>query len=125
MAFPKTKTRSIEKEGRKFTAYIIEFENAVLCFLFEDAESKVGTLAVATPRTESTAGSSSILLGYRNANITRLLAEHLATRFEKLAFSSLFTHRENDTVAGQVLLKLTQSLESTNKRLNSTHGERT
>ncbi len=118
MAFPKTKTSAIAQEGRKFIAHILEFENAVICFFFEGSERKVGTLAVATPRTETTTRSSSILLGYRNANISRILAEHLAAKFGKLAFSSLFTRRENDTGAGQVLLKLTQSWERTAKEPN-------
>ena len=114
MTFPKTKDISIEQEGRKFTTYIIEFENAVLGFFFEGEDRKIGTVAVATPRTNTTTGSSSVLLGYRNNNITRLLAEQLAAKYRELALSSLFTQRDNDTVAGRVFMKLTQSLEQSN-----------
>ena len=70
---------------------------------------KIGTLAIATPKTSEALGSSSIILGYKNATITRLLAEYLANNFNKIALTSVFIYSENDIPTNKILLKLAQT----------------
>jgi len=109
--FPKTDTKTREYKGREFCLYTVEFENAVFEFFFEGDERKLGTLAIAVPKIGLTLGSSSILLGHRNTGIARLLAEHVAAKFQKMAVSSVFLYHDNDADANRALLKLAQSGE--------------
>lgn len=101
-------SNSIKENGRTFYMHSIELENAILSFFFEE-KMRVGTLAIATPRTRETMGSSSIILGYKNSTITRLLAEHLAAKFNKIAITSVFIYAESDIHTNKILLKLAQT----------------
>lgn len=111
MVFPKTRLKSMEKNGKKFNVYLVEFENAVFGFFFEEENWKIGTLAIAIPKTNLTMASSTVILGYKNANLTRILAEHLASKFRKIAFSSVFIYLENDIHTSKILLELAKSIE--------------
>ncbi len=111
MAFPKTTSKFIRENGKTFTVYLVEFENAIFSFFFEGESRKIGTMAVATPRTSTFPGSSSLMLGYKNVNITRLLSEYLASKFQKIAVSSVFIYLEDDIHTNQILLKLAKSIE--------------
>lgn len=110
MAFPRSGFKSVEREGRKFTVYYVEFENAVFGFFFEGENRRVGTVALATPKTSLTMASSTLIIGHKNANIARILAENLASKFRKIAFSSVFIYRENDIHTNRILLELSNSL---------------
>lgn len=111
MVFPKSSFKSVEKDGKKFTAYLIEFENAVFGFFFEGENRRVGTMALATPKTGLTMASSTLIVGHRNVNIARILAEHLASKFRKLAVSSVFIYQENNIHSNKILLELAKSLK--------------
>ena len=108
--FPQTNIKSIKQNEKNFTLYTVEFENAIFGFFFEGENRKVGTIAIAIPNTSLTISSSSVLLGYKNASITRLLAEYLASKFNKIAISSVFIYLENDVHTNRTLLKLAQSI---------------
>ena len=96
MEQPKISTGKVEAEGRSFSAYLMEVENAVLAFFFEGESFRVGTLAIALPGSLklSTQTTSSILVGYRNVNIARIAAEYLASKTGKIALASIFLKKE-------------------------------
>jgi hypothetical protein len=111
MIFPKSCLKSVEKNGKKFTVYLVELENAVFGFFFEGENRKIGTMALAIPKTNLTMASSTLIIGHKNVNITRILAEHLASKFRKLAISSVFIYQEDDIHTNKALLELAKSIE--------------
>lgn len=110
MSYPKTDRKSIEEGERKLSVVTFEVENGLFAFFFEGSKERVGTLALALPRTPTSPGASSILLGDRNATTSRILAEFLASKFGKMSFASVFLPEESGFQLGKVLLKLAQSL---------------
>ncbi|MCX8175984.1 MAG: hypothetical protein N3E48_01985 [Candidatus Bathyarchaeota archaeon] len=110
MSFPKTSIKSTKFKEKNYTAYIMEFENAVFGFFFEREEVKIGTIAAALPRVGVMSQTSAIIFGHKNMNLTRLLAERLSSKFNKIAFSSVFIHNEDDVHISKVLLELVKNL---------------
>ena len=111
---PKIRCETLSKQGRTFTVYLLELENAVVSFFFEEGGSKLGTLALALPKASLQPlglGGSSILLGYKNVNITRILAEYLSSRYGKLSLTSVFLQKEADFEAERSLLELAKTLK--------------
>ncbi|WP_309492227.1 hypothetical protein [Candidatus Hecatella orcuttiae] len=109
--FPQALSKTVELEGRKFSVYIFELDNAILSFFFEGEKTKLGTLAVATPPIPPSAPhSSSLLLGYKNSHLARVLAEYLAAKWGKTALASVFIPQENDPLAGRTLMNLVKSM---------------
>jgi hypothetical protein len=110
---PKIRRETLSKQGRTFTVYLLELENAVVSFFFEEEKFKLGTLALALPRIFQPPGlgSSSILLGYKNVNIARILAEYLSSKYGKLSLTSVFLQKEGDFEAERNLLELAKILK--------------
>ncbi|MDG6222683.1 MAG: hypothetical protein IAX21_05350 [Candidatus Bathyarchaeota archaeon] len=98
-----------------FFSVLLETANANQLFLSE-TEDKLGTLAVSMPQPKKMVGSpvSSVLLGDRNMMITRLLAEILAKKTEKMSLVSVFVKSLNEQEAGPILRKL---LDETLKKM--------
>jgi hypothetical protein len=98
-----------ELDGKDTTFYsvLLETSNANQLFLSE-TEDKLGTLAVAMPQPKKLVGSpvSSVLLGDRNMMITRLLAEILAEKTDKMSLVSVFVKSLNEQEAAPILKKL-------------------
>ena len=111
MSFPKTSIKSTEFRERSYTAYIVEFENAVFGFFFEKDKVKIGTIAIATPKTGLTPSTSTVVFGHKNMNLVRLLAEYLSSKFNMIAFSSVCIYNGDDVHIIKVLLELIRSLE--------------
>jgi len=101
-----TKDELVERDTT-FYSVLLETGNANQMFLSE-TEDKLGTLAVAMPQPKNLVGSpvSSVLLGDRNMMITRLLAEILAKKTEKMSLVSVFVKSLNEQEAGPILRKL-------------------
>jgi hypothetical protein len=78
----------IEDGETKFTANLFEVENAVIAFFDEEGSMKLGTLTIAIPQFSGESCISSVLLGDRNALITKVLAEILVRAFNKIALVS-------------------------------------
>jgi hypothetical protein len=78
----------VEDGETKFTAKLFEVENAVIAFFDEEGSMKLGTLAIGIPNFSGESCISSVLLGDRNALITKVLAEQLARVFNKIALVS-------------------------------------
>ncbi len=99
----------IKGKDTLFFALYLGTKNASLILLSE-GEDRLGTLAVAIPQASKTVGPplSSILLGDRNVTITRVLAERLAAKMNKIALVSVFIKTVDEWEAGPVLLKLVE-----------------
>ena len=82
----------IEEAGSTYSAILLEMENAYL-FLLSEGGERLGTLAVSLPPKPGIIGPplSSILLGERNATLSRMLAERLAQKLRRLVLVSIFT----------------------------------
>jgi len=82
----------IEEAGSTYSAILLEMENAYL-FLLSEGGERLGTLAVSLPPKPGIIGPplSSILLGERNAALSRMLAERLAQKLRRLVLVSIFT----------------------------------
>jgi len=82
---------SLEQNGVVHKVSLLQLENAVLAFCYEDS-MKIGTLAVSTPRlTEAGAGTSSVLLGGKYLIVTRALSERVAAIYNKMSIVSVNT----------------------------------
>lgn len=94
----------------KFTAKLFEVENAVIAFFDEEGSLKLGTLTIAVPQFSGESCISSVLLGSRNALITKVLAEQLVRAFNKIALvsSHLAVIQENQT--NTLLIRLAKKL---------------
>jgi len=111
MGYPRMGRKAYRRENRNLSALIIELANAVFGFFYEGDEERVGTLALSLPKADTTPSTSAIVMGARNVTPTRLLAEFLAQKYAKIAFASVFTHRENDLETTQQFLKLARETE--------------
>ena len=100
----------VEDGEIKFTASLFEVENAVIAFFDEEGSMKLGTLAIGIPQFSRQSCISSVLLGDRNALITKVLAEQLVRAFNKIALvsSHLAVIQENRT--NTLLIRLAKKL---------------
>jgi hypothetical protein len=80
-----------EKETR-FLAVYVEAKNSCLVLLSEN-EDKLGTLAIAVPKTDDTLGlvaSSSVLVGNKHEISARMFSEYVAAKKGKIAMVSVY-----------------------------------
>jgi hypothetical protein len=77
----------VKKADKTFYLTLFEIENAVFAF-FHNGKIKVGTLALSLPKMVG-ASVSSVLMGDRFTVAARILAEKLALKFNKIAFTSI------------------------------------
>ena len=111
MVHAKLVQEEVREEDRLFLSTYLEMRNAGLILLSE-GEDQLGTLAVALPQSGKLLGPplSSILLGDRNTTITRILAEHLAKKLNKIALVSVFTKTITEKEVGPFLVKLIEKM---------------
>lgn len=82
---------SAERDGKTHKVSLLQLENAVFIFLYEE-KMKMGTLAVSAPGLlEGAVGTSSVLLGGKYLVAARALAERSAAIFKKMSLVSLNT----------------------------------
>jgi hypothetical protein len=95
----------LELNSRFFKVNLLQLENAVVAFMFEERK-RMGTVAIAMPGTgEVAVGRSSVLVGGKYLMTTRALAERLAAKTGKMAIVSLFTELD-ETEALRMYAKL-------------------
>jgi hypothetical protein len=95
----------LEVNSRFFKVNMVQLENAVVAFMFEE-RMRMGTVAIAMPGTgEVAVGRSSVLVGGKYLMTTRALAERLAAKTGKIALVSLFTELD-ETEALRMYAKL-------------------
>ncbi|MCK4243568.1 hypothetical protein KAX03_01720 [Candidatus Bathyarchaeota archaeon] len=109
MSYPKIFQEEIEEDHNRFIVNIFVVENAAIVFFNEKNQILLGTLAVAMPQLDRRSVSS-ILLGERNAIITKVLAERLAVLFDKMVLVSTHLRGDLEKEGGQVLMKLLQKI---------------
>ena len=94
----------------RFTGSLFEVENAVIAFFDEESSLKLGTLTVAIPQLAGDTCVSSVLLGDRNALITKVLAEQLVRAFKKIAVVSSHLPVIHDHRTSTLLIQLAKKL---------------
>jgi len=108
-----TKEELLEKDTR-FLAVYVEAKNSCMIMLSEK-EDKLGTIAIAVPRSKEITGSatSSVLLGDKNVISARMFAEHVAAKKGKIALVSVYLDKIDEMQAQSFFMhmieKLTQS----------------
>jgi hypothetical protein len=94
------KEQLTEKETN-FLAVYVEAKNSCLILLSEN-EDKLGTLAMAVPKTSETLGliaSSSVLAGNKNEISARMFAEYVAAKKGKIAMVSVYLDKVTEMEA--------------------------
>jgi len=94
-----------------YLAVYIETKNSCLVLLSEN-EDKLGTMAIAIPKTKNSTASplSSVLLGEKNTILTRTFAEYIASQKEKIAIVSIYLGNTNEVQAQSILRKLVEKI---------------
>ena len=84
------KEEILERDMR-FLAVYVEAKNSCMIMLSEK-EDKLGTLAIAVPKSKDTLGTatSSVLLGDKNEISARMFAEYVASKKGKIAMVSVY-----------------------------------
>lgn len=97
----------ITDRNTRFLAVYVETRNSCLILLSE-REDKLGTLAVAVPRSKDFPGPppSSVLLGDKNVISARMFAEYLATKKGRIALASIYLERMNEKQVQSVFSRL-------------------
>ncbi|MEM2104918.1 MAG: hypothetical protein QXV21_00375 [Candidatus Bathyarchaeia archaeon] len=101
----------IVEQNMHFLAIYMETKNACLILLSE-REDKLGTLAVAVPKTGDIPGpvSSSVLLGDKNAISARMFAEYMASRKKKIALVSVYLETISEIQAQSIFMRLIEKV---------------
>jgi hypothetical protein len=101
----------IVEQNMHFLAIYMETKNACLILLSE-REDKLGTLAVAVPKTGEIPGpvSSSVLLGDKNAISARMFAEYMASRKKKIALVSVYLETLSEMQAQSIFMRLIEKV---------------
>jgi hypothetical protein len=101
----------IVEQNTHFLAIYVESKNS--CFiLLSEREDKMGTLAIAVPKPKDLIGtsSSSVLVGDRNTISTRMFAEHLASKKDKIALVSTYLETMDEARAQSIFMKLIEKV---------------
>lgn len=81
--------KELRKNGVSYRLSLLKLENAIIAFFYEN-NIKLGTLAIALPKmNEASIPKSSVLLGGKFLMISRILAEKIATYFNKICLVSI------------------------------------
>jgi hypothetical protein len=81
--------KELMKNGVAYRLSLLKLENAMIAFFYENS-IKLGTLAVALPRMDEVSITrSSVILGGKFLTVSRILAERIATSFNKIGLVSI------------------------------------
>jgi hypothetical protein len=110
------KEEIVEKE-RRFLAVYVEAKNSCLILLSEN-EDKLGTLAIAVPKTNESLGlmaSSSVLVGNKNEISARMFSEYVASKKGKIAMVSVYLDKLSEMDAQIYFKRLLEKVLETKK----------
>jgi len=95
----------------RFLAVYVEAKNSCMIMLSEN-EDKLGTLAIAVPKSKDAVGSatSSVLLGDRNEISARMFAEYVASKKGKIAMVSVYLDKVGEVQAQEFFMHLLDKL---------------
>ncbi len=76
--------------------------------MLSEKEDKLGTLAIAVPKTKDGVGAvtSSVLLGDRNIISARMFAEYIASKKGKIALASVYLEKASEIQAQEFFMHL-------------------
>ena len=97
----------LQEMDTRFLAVYVEAKNSCMIMLSEK-EDKLGTLAIAVPKSNDTLGSatSSVLLGDRNEISARMFAEYVASKKGKIAMVSVYLDKVGEIQAQEFFMHL-------------------
>ena len=101
----------LQEMDTRFLAVYVEAKNSCMIMLSEK-EDKLGTLAIAVPKSNDTLGSatSSVLLGDRNEISARMFAEYVASKKGKIAMVSVYLDKVGEIQAQEFFMHLLDKL---------------
>ena len=101
----------LTEQDTRFLAVYVEAKNSCMIMLSEK-EDKLGTLAIAVPRSTNTIGAatSSVLLGDKNMISARMFAEYVASKKGKIAMVSVYLEKFNEMQAQEFFMHLLDKL---------------
>jgi len=101
----------IFEQNTHFLAVYVEAKNSCLILLSEN-EDKLGTLAIAVPKSKDLIipSSSSVLLGDKNAISARMFAEYVASRKGKIVLVSVYLEKIDEMQAQSIFMKLIEKV---------------
>jgi len=101
----------LNEQDTRFLAVYVEAKNSCMIMLSEK-EDKLGTLAIAVPRSTNTIGAatSSVLLGDKNMISARMFAEYVASKKGKIAMVSVYLEKFNEMQAQEFFMHLLDKL---------------
>jgi hypothetical protein len=104
------KEEILERDMR-FLAVYVEAKNSCMIMLSEK-EDKLGTLAIAVPKSKDTLGTatSSVLLGDKNEISARMFAEYVASKKGKIAMVSVYLEKVGEIQAQEFFMHLVDKL---------------
>jgi hypothetical protein len=108
----------ITEKEKRFLAVYVEAKNTCLILLSEN-EDKLGTLALAVPKTTDGLGliaSSSILVGNKNEISARMFAEYVATKKGKIAMVSVYLDKLSEMEAQKYFKQLIEKVLAVEKK---------
>ena len=98
-------TSSVKLDSKMLHCGVLELENAVIALFWEGEEPKLGSITVTLPGM-----ASSQLLGDRDQLLGKVLGNHLATRFKKMALVSTHLYHGYSDATGKALLDLARGI---------------
>ena len=107
----KVTKEEIQQQDTRFLAVYVESKNSCMMMLSEK-EDKLGTLAIAVPKTRDGIGAvtSSVLLGDRNIISARMFAEYVASKKGKIALVSVYLEKVSEIRAQEFFMHLIDKL---------------
>ena len=107
----------IQHQDNRFLAVYVEAKNSIMIMLSEK-EDKLGTLAIAIPKTRDMVGSvtSSVLLGDKNVISARMFAEYTASKKGKIALVSVYLERISEILAQEFFMHLIDKVLKTDSK---------
>lgn len=103
--------KELFEQDTRFLAVYVETKNSCLVMLSEK-EDKLGTLAIAIPKSTYRLGpvSSSVLLGDKNIVSARMFAEYVASKKGKIALVSVYLDRLSEIQAQAFFMNLVEKI---------------
>jgi hypothetical protein len=110
------KERIFDQE-KNFLAVYVEAKNSCLILLSEK-EDKLGTLAIAVPKTSDihSLASSSVLVGNKNEISARMFAEYVAAKKGKIAMVSVYLDKLTEMEAQSYFKRLLEKVLDAEKK---------
>ncbi|UCD96325.1 MAG: hypothetical protein JSV35_07505 [Candidatus Bathyarchaeota archaeon] len=124
MARARITKEELSEKNLHFFALSIETKNAILVLISED-EDQFGTVAASVPSLDPMqikTSLSSILLGYRNSTVARMLAERLAKKSGKIGLVSVYLQNVSEVEATPTIIKIFEKVTMPRSEAQNVEG---